>query len=160
MTVLLDTPSFRGIIPSSIGYDNIFEHLERLTKTVATAGATQTYPPYNIKKTSDNEYLVELAVAGFTEAELDIELQESVLTIKGSTHLSTELEDGVEVTYLHKGIANRDFVRKFTLADTVEIEKADLVNGMLKIYLKNVIPDNKKPRKIEIGSPKSQLLTE
>lgn len=161
MSILVDTPHFRGLIPTSVGYDAIFEHLEKMTKNIATARQSQQiYPPYNIKKIGDYEYVVELAVAGFEKEELDIELHESILTIKGHTNLSTQLEDGVEVTYLHKGIAERDFIRTFNLADTIKITKADLVNGMLKIYLENVIPDIKKPRKIEIGSTKPQLLSE
>jgi len=148
---------------TGVGFDHLFDRLDRLyTKSLQNA----SYPPYNIKKVEDNKYVIELAVAGFAKHELELELEENVLTVKGGTTLDTELADGVDQTYLFKGIANRNFTRKFTLADSVKINNASLVNGMLKVWLENVIPESKKPKKIEIDgeqdSSKStqELLTE
>jgi molecular chaperone IbpA len=102
----------------------------------------------------ENKYVIEMAVAGFGKQDLELELQDSVLTIKGSTTLDTVLQDGIDVTYLHKGIANRNFNRKFTLADNVEIKNAQFINGMLKVWLESIIPESKKPKKIDISEPK------
>ena len=112
--------------------------------------AIPSYPPYNIKKVSENKYVIELAVAGFGKQDLEMELNEGVLSIKGRTSLDTLTKDGVDQTYLYKGIADRAFTRQFTLADTVEIKNAELINGMLKVWLENIIPEHKKPKKIDI----------
>ena len=124
--------------PFFIGFDNI---VERLHKQANNSG---NYPPYNIIKTGDTSYIVEIAVAGFTKEDIDITLQEGSLTIEGKP---VEVET---TSYVHKGIASRAFTRKFTLADTIEVKGADLNNGMLQVFLENIIPEAKKPRKIEI----------
>jgi molecular chaperone IbpA len=125
-----------------IGFDSIVSKLNQQSNN--TSG---NYPPYNIIKTDENSYVVELAVAGLSTEDIDIMLQEGVLTVEGTPCVSEGLE------YVHKGIAARSFKRTFTLADTVEVTGADMVNGMLLIRLENVIPDAKKARKIEISSP-------
>jgi molecular chaperone IbpA len=107
---------------------------------------TSNYPPYNLIKADEDTYLIELAVAGFDEEDFDVELHNGILTIKADVKDS----DG-QTEYLHKGIAARSFDRKFTLADTIRVEGASLHQGMLTIRLKNVIPDEKKPKKILIG---------
>jgi molecular chaperone IbpA len=120
-----------------------------------------TYPPYNIKKVDENKYVIEMAVAGFGKQDLELELQDGTLTIKGN--VSSEDAD-----YIYKGIAERAFTRQFTLADTVEVKNADLINGMLKIWLERFIPEEKKPKKISIGDtetahngePTKQFLSE
>ena len=137
---------------SGIGFDNVFDRFEKLQADLIQN--TNTYPPYNIKKVEENKYVIEMAVAGFGKQDLELELQDSVLTIKGSTTLDTVLQDGIDVTYLHKGIANRNFNRKFTLADNVEIKNAQFINGMLKVWLESIIPESKKPKKIDISEPK------
>lgn len=101
------------------------------------------YPPYNIKKIDDNKYSIEVAVAGFGKQDIEIELADSQLIIKGNT--SEDQND-----YLHKGIASRAFTRKFVLNDYLEVKNAELLNGMLKIFLERIIPDHKKPKKIDI----------
>ena len=137
--------------PLFVGFDRIFDRMNAASKLTAV----QKYPPYNIVKTDDSHYLIELAVAGFGEKDIDIELHDGVLSINGSVESSTEDK------YIYKGIANRSFERRFTLADTVEVEGVDLHQGILTIKLKNVIPEEKKPRKIPIGNQKEkQLLTE
>lgn len=137
--------------PLFIGFDSIFNKLDQIGKTNAT-----NYPPYNLIKTGEDTYLIELAVAGFDEEDFDIELHDGVLTIKADVGDSND-----STHYLHKGIAARSFVRKFTLADTIVVEGVSLDQGMLTIELRNVIPEEKKPKKIPIrnqGTP--ELLTE
>lgn len=125
-----------------------FEDLHtRLTKSVSEYAKNVTnYPPYNIVKTDENKYVIEMAVAGFGKHNLELELNDGVLTITGNTAVLDVLDN----TYLYKGIADRSFTRKFTLADTVEIKNAELINGMLRVWLENIIPDSKKPKKIDI----------
>lgn len=133
--------------PSLIGFDSLFKHLETVGQR------EQSYPPYNIIKTDEDSFDIELAVAGYSEADIDIEVNQSVLNITGTT---PEKEDVRE--YMHKGISARKFKQTFTLAQYVEVEGADFVNGILSIHLARKIPDEKKPRKIAISSP--QLLLE
>jgi molecular chaperone IbpA len=102
------------------------------------------YPPYNIKKVDENRYVIELAVAGFGKADIDIELQEGKLSIRGNCDSAESTE------YLYKGIAERGFKREFTLADNVEVKSSSLANGMLKIWLEAFIPEEKKPKKVKI----------
>jgi molecular chaperone IbpA len=137
--------------PFFVGFDRIFDRVNAASK-LTTA---QKYPPYNIVKTDENTYLIELAVAGFGPDDVDIELHDGVLAISG------KVESTSDDNYIYKGIANRSFERRFTLADTVEVEGVDLHQGILTVKLKNVIPEEKKPRKIPIGKPvEKQLLTE
>lgn len=140
---------------TTIGFEPI---LKRLSEMANTMPKIPTYPPYNIKKIDENKYVIEMAVAGFGKQDIELELQNDVLTVKG------EIESE-ESDYLFKGIADRAFTRHFTLADAVVIKNANLVNGMLKIWLERFIPEEKRPKKIHIdeetndSSPK-QLLTE
>lgn len=138
----------KSFLPTTIGFDEAFKNLESVTRTIQKA--VPSYPPYNIKKVSDNKYVIELAVAGFGKQDLEMELNDGVLSIKGRTSLDTLTKDGVDQTYLYKGIADRAFTRQFTLADSVEIKNAELINGMLKVWLENIIPEHKKPKKIDI----------
>ena len=139
---------WRDISPFAVGFDRTFNTLELL----ASSRAKETnYPPYNIRKISEDQYAIELAVAGFEDKDMDIELVEETLTIKGNR--PKEAGDGL----LHQGLAARDFVKKFVLSDDMEIKGAALSNGMLYIGLERIIPDEKKPRKIKLTS-KSKLL--
>lgn len=139
-----------------IGYDSFLKNFNDLLDLGKTIGQTAGYPPFNISKVDDNKYVIEMAVAGFGKSNLDITLNDGVLTISGK--VESDDEDSMS-NYLYKGIANRAFSRKFALADTVEIRDADLVNGMLKIFFENVIPEHKKPRKISIGGNKEKLIS-
>ena len=139
---------WRDISPFAVGFDRTFNTLELL----ASSRAKETnYPPYNIRKISEDQYTIELAVAGFEDKDIDIELVEETLTIKGNR--PKEASDGL----LHQGLATRDFVKKFVLSDDMVIKGAALSNGMLYVGIERVIPDEKKPRKIELTS-KSKLL--
>ena len=139
---------WRDISPFAVGFDRTFDTLELL----ASSRAKETnYPPYNIRKISEAQYAIELAVAGFEDKDIDIELVEETLTIKGNR--PKEASDGL----LHQGLAARDFVKKFVLSDDMEIKGAALSNGMFYVGLERIIPDEKKPRKIKLTS-KSKLL--
>ena len=143
-----------------VGFDDTFNRLAKFDDDVTKN--IPNYPPYNIKKVDDNKYVIELAVAGFSKQELELEISDGVLTIKGHSNIDSLTADGVNQTFLYKGISDRAFTRKFTLADTVEIKNAEYLNGMLKIFLERIIPEHKKPKKIEISSSETtnQLLTE
>lgn len=132
-----------------VGFDKALDAMKNVQDTYAKA-AVQNWPPYNIVKVDDNNYTIEMAVAGFGKHNIDIELANNTLIVKGG--LTLDEVDPVDnpVQYIWKGIADRVFTRKFTLADSVEVKNAEMVNGILKIFLENVIPDEKKPKKVNI----------
>ena len=134
----LDLPTFAR---ATIGFDRMFEQLDREFSNTKSTG----YPPYNVIQENDDEYTISLAIAGFSMEDLDITLEKNVLTIEGT---SPEVPEGKN--YLHKGIGNRNFRRQFTLAEHIEVEGAELVNGMLHINLVRNVPEAQKPKKIAI----------
>ena len=138
-TYTFNTASLGG--PWAIGFDHLRDRLHN----IETINNTSNYPPYNIVKHNAENWSIELAVAGFKQSELDIELAEGVLTISAKSETTTN-----EVEYIHRGLANRAFTRKWTLADDVVVRNASLENGVLAIKLERIVPDEKKPRKIEI----------
>lgn len=136
-------------------FDKFFVGADKVLKTLATAQdayskAVPTYPPYNIVKTDENNYTIEMAVAGFGKQNIDIEIANNKLIVKGGYTVDQIDPADNPVQYIWKGIADRYFTRTFALADTVEVKNAELINGMLKIFLENIIPDEKKPRKVDI----------
>ena len=146
MRTLLD--AFSGFDRFYIGSDQLLKNLEQFSNT-ATKAITN-YPPYNIRKLDDTHYVIEMAVAGFGKQDIELTLEENKLKIKGQTTLDTLVADGVDQKFLHKGISDRPFERTFTLADNVVVNNAQMVNGMLKIWLEHIIPENKKSKKINI----------
>ena len=138
---------FSPLFRSAIGFDRV----PSLIDSALRAGETvNSYPPYNIEKTGGDAYRITMAVAGFTEDDLNVEVRDGVLIVKGTG--SAEKDD---TTYLHRGIARRAFERRFQLADHVEVKAADLVNGLLNIELVRELPEAMKPRTIQIGSAKA-----
>jgi molecular chaperone IbpA len=136
---------------STIGFDRIGSLLDTLN---AFEGDAPSYPPYNIERVSDSAYRISMAVAGFGEGDLDIEVKENTLSIKGEKRVEQE-----NSTFLHRGIAARSFERRFQLADHVEVKGATLENGLLHVDLVRELPEAMKPRTIEIttktaGEPK------
>jgi molecular chaperone IbpA len=132
-----------------IGFDSILDELTR----VNAQQANTNYPPYNIVKHSEDAFAIELAVAGFREGDINITLEKNVLTIKGEqTESLDELEKDVE--YVHRGISARAFTRTFTLADYVEVVGASAENGILKIQLERQVPEEQKPKAIQISYTK------
>jgi molecular chaperone IbpA len=126
-----------------VGFDEQFDRMAKLhddlTKNIPN------YPPYNIKKTGDNTYVIELAVAGFAKQDIEIELADGKMVIKGNV----QSDDSTD-TFLFKGIAARNFQRIFALDDQVEVKNAEMINGMLQVFLERIIPEHKKPKKIEV----------
>jgi len=139
---------FAPLYRSSVGFDRVFNLLTNAQRLQAV----DPWPPYDIVKTSDDDYRIEMAVAGFGEADLDIMQERNVLVVKGQ---KAEARDG---EYLHRGIAGRPFERRFELADHVKVEDASLVNGLLRIALRREIPEALKPRKITIGPAVNQAV--
>lgn len=131
---------------STVGFDRLFTMLDSLGQPEQQS---TSYPPYNIERTSEDAYTITMAVAGFSEEDLDIEARENTLTIKGEKKDESEQADNV--TYLHRGIATRAFERRFQLAEHVQIQGANLKNGLLHVELVREVPEDKKLRKIEIA---------
>ena len=139
----MTTYDLSPLLRSSVGFDvfdNIFDSVFNLNES------NTSYPPYNILK-SDNNYTISLAIAGFSKDEIDVSLQENELVIKG---VAKDQDDRIE--FLHRGIAGRNFERKFRLADTIKVSDANYEDGLLNIYLEREIPEHQKPRKIEINN--------
>lgn len=129
--------------PASVGFDRIFRDVENMLNQVEQS---TSFPPHNIIKIDDNQYLVELAVAGFKKNDITIKIIDGILEIRGEK--SNEDKD---VQYLHKGIGTRSFVKTIRLAETVEVGGAQFKDGILTIGLENIVPDHKKPRIIQIN---------
>jgi len=132
----------------TVGFDSIFDRLVGAldhTNPNPTKNS-QGYPPYNIRKDGDTKYFIEMAVAGFSEEDLEVELKEGILSVQ-----SKPLNEEDEATYVHRGIAKRTFERNFTLSDDVIVKGCGLINGMLTVELERVIPEEKKSRLIPIG---------
>jgi len=132
-----------ALYPSFVGFDQLFNELDRLVDKGQPVPSS--FPPHNIIKVEDNKYVVEMAVAGFTKDEIDIQLDEGNLVIRG------EKKDKQDTNYVYRGIATRSFTKTIRLTDTMEVRGAEFKDGILKVGLENVIPDHRKPRKIEIG---------
>lgn len=140
------TLDFSPLYRSSIGFDRMANLLDTIAKTDLKQPA---YPPYNIELTGDDSYRITMAVAGFAEAELDVQIEQNLLTLTGK---KAEADQPKE--YLHQGIAERSFERRFQLADHVRVDNAQLENGLLHVDLVREVPEAMKPRKIEISSGK------
>jgi len=133
---------FERAFQTSVGLDSLFSRLFDVDPGTSSSG----YPPYNIKKTGEYAYQIEMALAGFSKDELQVEVADGTLSIKT---VPSEKEEGND--FLHRGIAKRQFSRRFTLSDDVVVKGADLYNGLLTIDLERVIPEEKKPREIPIN---------
>ena len=136
-----------------VGFDPLVQKLAEAAEQ--TTKLTTNYPPYNIKKIDEKKYVIEVAVAGFSRQDIDIELADGKLTIKGNVKSGEPAEKDSEgqwtwPQFLHQGLAMRPFTRHFTLAEHVEINGAELLNGILRIGLEYIIPEHKKPKKIDI----------
>ena len=144
---------FNQLRPVSIGFDNIFDHFDSLMDGFSLRTPTPTFPFYNIVKTGDTTYNIEVALAGYTKKDIKVDYADNLLTIKsvkeekGNYHKDDKgLKNGV----IHQGIAKRYFSKVFTIANDVEIKGAELKDGLLKVSLNKILPEGKKPRKIEV----------
>ena len=136
----LDIPSIHKF---AVGFDNMFDELLRNTSQQASTN----YPPYNVIKHSEDKFTIELAVAGFKEGDINVQIEKNQLTVTGDQ--ATELNG--EREYLHRGISARNFTRVWTLADNVEVKGAEVANGILTISLERYVPEEQKPKKIAIS---------
>ena len=136
------------LMRSSVGFD----HLSRLMDSATHRDTSSTFPPYNIEKLSEDAYQISIAVAGFSQDELDITLTDGVLVVSGNS----QEEDADDSRFIHRGIAKRSFERRFELADTIEVLDASFDHGMLKIDLKRVVPEHLLPRSIKIKQHKAK----
>jgi molecular chaperone IbpA len=127
-----------------------FDHLATMIDTASRNEKQSTYPPYNIELLAEDKYRITMAIAGFAKDEVSIEVQENTLQVIGTK--SGKVTEDEERKFLHKGISERSFERKFQLGDHVKVLAADLEHGLLHVDLERVVPESKKPRKIEIGS--------
>ncbi len=139
------TPLFRH----SIGFDR----LERMLDSAMRLDDGNSYPPYNIEQLDDDSYRITMAVAGFGESDLDVTVTDGTLVIAGKQ----EDKDGDDVVYVHRGIAGRAFERRFQLDDHIQVRSGALENGLLHVNLERVVPEEKKPRKIELAGTTKQL---
>lgn len=142
------SPLYRSLV----GFDRLADQLDAAARTEAASG----YPPYNIERTGENDYRIEIAVAGFKPDELTVEVKENLLTVTGRKAAN----DGDAKQYLHRGLAERNFERKFQLTDYLVVVDADLSNGLLSIALKRELPEALKPRTVEIKSNAASTLIE
>lgn len=139
------TIDFSPLYRSVVGFDRLAQLLE-----TASVDAASGYPPYNIERTDENAYRIEIAVAGFRSEELNIEVKENLLTVQGRKAANED-----QRRFLHRGLAERDFERRFQLADYVVVTEAKLADGLLSISLKRELPEALKPRRIEIDTKSS-----
>ena len=135
---------FSPLFRSTVGFDRLQDMLDSASRLDDTSA---TYPPYNIEAISETAYKITMAVAGFSEADIDIVVKENTLTVSGKAQ-----KDESPKTYLHHGIAGRSFERRFQLADHIEIKSASLTNGLLDVNLERVVPEELKPRRINIST--------
>jgi molecular chaperone IbpA len=134
---------------STVGFDRLFDMLENS----GLGNGGENYPPFDLRKTGENDYCIELAVAGFKPEEIDITAQQNVLVVSGRKNEETENKGS---DYIYRGIATRSFERRFALADHIQVKGADLKDGLLSIDLHREIPEAMKPRKINVGGSQPQ----
>lgn len=132
---------FHKFDPFAVGFNDVFKDLQEMSKSVKAI----SYPPYNIKQVKDNKFVIEMAVAGFSKSDIEVTLEGNKLVVKGITQDSEQEEN-----FLFKGIANRNFTREFKINDKIEIENAELANGMLKIWLQNIVKMQDQVKKIPL----------
>ena len=140
----LTPQDFQKMMGFTIGFDSLFDRLFDMDTTRDSQG----YPPYNIRKVNDLQYVIELALAGFSKDDIEVEVTDGQLSIRSKE----EKKEEESSYFVHKGIAKRSFSRTYTLSDDIIVKGADLKDGMLIVELEKVIPDEKKPRLIQIGS--------
>ena len=137
---------WNSLRPFSVGFDSIFDEFDRMLES--TERYSSNYPPYNIKRLNDNDYRIEVALAGYSKEDIEVELKENTLTVRNKSVDKTIDEKGNGV--IHKGISTRQFERSFTISEDIKVKGAELKNGLLVIVLERIIPEEKKPRLIDI----------
>ena len=138
---------FNNLRPLTVGFDDMFDHFEHMMDDSFFRGTLGNFPPYNIVKTGENTYDVELALAGFSKKDIEVEYKENLLTVKSKKQEETKDEDG---NVIHRGISKRMFSKSFTIANDVEVKGAELKDGLLKVSMERIIPEHKKAKLIDI----------
>ena len=138
---------FNNLRPITVGFDDMFDHFEHMMDDSFFRGTIGNFPPYNIVKTGENTYDVELALAGFNKKDIEVEYKENLLTVKSKKEEETKDEDG---NVIHRGISKRMFSKAFTIANDVEVKGAELKDGLLKVSLERIVPEHKKAKTIDI----------
>ena len=140
---------FNNLRPITVGFDNMFDHFEHMMDDSFFRGTMGNFPPYNIVKTGENTYDVELALAGFGKDDIEVEYKENQLTVKSKKQDKQE-ETDEDGNMIHRGISKRFFSKSFTIANDVEVKGAELKDGLLKVSMERIIPEHKKAKTIEI----------
>ena len=135
--------------PITVGFHNMFDHFEHMMDDSFFRGTMGNFPPYNIVKTGENTYDVELALAGFNKKDIEVEYKENMLTVKSKKQDKQE-ETDEDGNIIHRGISKRMFSKSFTIANDVEVKGAELKDGLLKVSMERIIPEHKKAKSIEI----------
>ena len=138
---------FNQLRPVTVGFDNVFDHFERMFDDDFSMVSAPSFPFYNIVKKEKNKYDIEIALAGYSKDDIEVNLEEGVLSIKSKKETTEDKADG---EILHKGIAKRYFSKSFTIADDVEVKGAELKDGLLKVSLERIVPEHKQPKTIEV----------
>ena len=138
---------FNNLRPLTVGFDDMFDHFEHMMDDSFFGRSVGNFPPYNIVKTGENTYDVELALAGFNKKDIEVEYKENLLTVKSKKQEETKDEDG---NIIHRGISKRMFSKRFTIANDVEVKGAELKDGLLKVSMERIIPEHKKAKTIDI----------
>ena len=138
---------FNNLRPLTVGFDDMFDHFEHMMDDSFFGRSVANFPPYNIVKTGENTYDVELALAGFNKKDIEVEYKENLLTVKSKKQEETKDEDG---NIIHRGISKRMFSKTFTIANDVEVKGAELKDGLLKVSMERIIPEHKKAKLIDI----------
>ena len=138
---------WNSLRPFSVGFDSIFEEFDRMLES--TERYNSNYPPYNIHRLNDTDYKIEIALAGYSKEDIELELKENTLTVRNKAKEKVINENGNGV--IHKGISTRQFERSFTISEDIKVKNAELKNGLLNIDLERIIPEEKKSRLIAIN---------
>ena len=140
---------FNNLRPLTVGFDDMFDHFEHMMDDSFFRGTMGNFPPYNIVKTGENTYDVELALAGFNKKDIEVEYKENMLTVKSKKQDKQE-ETDEDGNIIHRGISKRMFSKSFTIANDVEVKGAELKDGLLKVSMERIIPEHKKAKTIAI----------
>jgi len=138
---------WNSLRPFSVGFDSIFDEFDRMLES--SERYSSNYPPYNINKLNDNDYKIEVALAGYSKDDIELELKENNLTVRNKS--KEKVINGENNGMIHKGISTRQFERSFTLSEDIKVKSAELNNGLLNVSLERIIPEEKKSRLIEIS---------
>ena len=140
---------WNSLRPFSVGFDSMFEEFDRMLES--TERYNSNYPPYNIHKLSETDYKIEIALAGYSKDDIELELKENTLTVRNKAKEKIINENGNSNGVIHKGISTRQFERSFTISEDIKVKNAELKNGLLNIDLERIIPEEKKSRLININ---------